>query len=174
MADPIEVPATSLAAVQASSLAAVKLQVVNLNNNLITIFMTAFNSWSVSVMAGRIPNTDPPKPPMAFVVGYVTDATSGPGSLSPYGDLVIQWPQPAVGTQPVCPMPHIPEVPVHAEGTWKIGIAIPGGNGIWFQALEGDKTPDGLSGPGISQDGVAGLFTKVGFPMGTGWFKKIG
>lgn len=170
----VEFPATSLAAVQANALAAVKAQVANLNSNLISLYTTAFNNWATSVLAGRIPNTDPPQPPMAYVVGYANDPTSGPGSLSPYGDIVVQWPYPAVGTQPVCPMPHIPEVPTHAEGTWKIGIAIPGGQGIWFQALEGDKTPDGVSGPGVSQDGVAGLFTKFSFPMGAGWFKKIG
>lgn len=173
MATPIN--PTSLEAVQASSLASAKSQIVTLNNNLTAIYMTEFNNWSISVLAGRIPNTDPPKPPPAFVVGYFPDPTTGPGSMGPFGDMIIEWPFPKVGTEPVCAVPPIPQVPGHAvEGGWKIGKAIPGGQGVWFQALDGDTTADGATGPGLSQDGVQGLFMKVGFPMGNGWFKKIG
>lgn len=164
---------TNLEEVQASALASAKAQVANLNSNLTSVFMTGFNNWATSVMAGKIPNTDPPRPPAAFVVGYFNDPTSGPGSMGPYGDMVVKWAFPTPGTEPVCPMPPIPQLPVHTEGMFKIGIAIPGGNGIWFQALQGDNTPDGTTAPGTSQDGVHGLFQKVGFTMGNGWFKKL-
>lgn len=164
--------ATTLEAAQANTLAAIKGQVANLNDQLKGVYLTGFNNWAISVTAGRAPNTDPPKPPSSYVVGYFTDPTSGPG-VPPYG-VPVQWAYPAVGTQPVCEMPPVPGVVVHAAGTGKIGIAIPGGRGVWFQALDGDTTPDGTVAPGTSADGVHGLFQKVGFPMGAGWFQKIG
>jgi hypothetical protein len=52
-------------------------------------------------MAGPVP-----VPPMGWMVTYVGDATTGPGSGGPYGDTVIQWAAPAMGTTPVCvPIP---------------------------------------------------------------------
>src|SRR5947208_9634234 len=97
--------ATTLQAAQANTLAAIKGQVANLNDQLKSSYLTGFNNWALNVTAGRAPNTDPPKPPNAYVVGYFNDPTSGPGSLGPYGDKIVQWAYPAVGKEPACEMP---------------------------------------------------------------------
>jgi hypothetical protein len=95
-------------AAQANTLAAVQRQVQDWNNVLKSNYLTAFDNWSQSVLAGRTDNSNPPQPPKAYVVGHFTDPTSGPGSLGPYGDTAILWPYPMQGTEPVCPMPPVP------------------------------------------------------------------
>jgi hypothetical protein len=95
-------------AAQANTLAAVQRQVQDWNNVLKTNYLTAFDNWSQTVLAGRADNSNPPQPPKAYVVGHFTDPTSGPGSLGPYGDTPIVWPYPAVGKDPVCAMPAVP------------------------------------------------------------------
>ena len=97
-----------LDAALANTLAAVQRQVQDWNEVLKSNYLTAFDNWSQSVLAGRTDNSNPPKPPNAYVVGQFTDPTTGPGSLGPYGDMPIQWAYPAQGTQPVCPMPPVP------------------------------------------------------------------
>ena len=102
--------ATSLAAVQANTLAAVHLQVSALNEKLTSIYQTAFSNWLISWNAARISDkATAPEPPLGYVVGYFSDPTSGPGSLGPYGDTVVQWAYPAIGSTPVCAKPAIPE-----------------------------------------------------------------
>ena len=101
----------SLETAQANTLAAVQTQVANLNDNLKSNYLTAFNNWSISVLAGRSDNTNPPQPPKAYVVGYFTDPTTGPGSNGAYTKDPVQWAYPAVGSDPVCPMPPVPSVP---------------------------------------------------------------
>ena len=102
---------TTLEAAQANTLAAVQLQVANLNDGLKSNYLTAFGNWSQSVLAGRSDNSNPPQAPKAFVVGYFNDPTTGPGSIGPYGNRVVQWAYPATGTDPVCAMPAIPSIP---------------------------------------------------------------
>jgi hypothetical protein len=89
---------TTLEAAMANALAAAKVQVDQLNEQLKDNYLTAFNNWSISVTAGRIDNSNPPQPPNAYVVGYATDPTNSQA----------QWAYPAVGTTPVCSMPPIP------------------------------------------------------------------
>ena len=102
---------TTLQAAQANTLAAVQVQVDNMNAALKANYMTAFNNWAQSVLAGRIDNTNPPQPPMGYVVGYFNDPTTGPGSIGPYGDTVIQWAYPMASTTPVCQQPPLPQTP---------------------------------------------------------------
>ena len=103
---------TMLEVAQANTLAAVKDQVGRLNDVLKSNYLTAFGNWSQSVMAGRSDNSNPPKPPMGYVLGFFDDPTTGPGNpQSPYGDKVVQWAYPAAGTDPVCPLPPIPSIP---------------------------------------------------------------
>jgi hypothetical protein len=171
--------ATTLEAAQANTLAAIRAQVANLNEQLKSGYLSRFHDWAVNFapnVAVGVPNADAPKPPNGYVVGYFNDPTSGPGTLGPYGDKYVQWAYPAVGPMPVCDMPPIPGVVAHPAGFGKIGSAIPGGNGIWFQALEGDTTPIGQATVLTSADGVTALFVKVGSSMGAGvgWFQKIG
>jgi hypothetical protein len=97
-----------LDAAQANTLAAVQRQVQDWNNVLKSNYLTAFDNWSQSVLAGRADNSNPPQPPKAYVIGHFTDPTTGPGSVGPYGDMPIIWPYPAQGNDPVCPMPPVP------------------------------------------------------------------
>jgi len=103
---------TTLAAAQANTLAAVTAQIADLNNQLKGNYLTAFNNWSLNWTAGRIiDKSTAPKPPNAYQVGYFNDPTTGPGTLGPYGDAIVQWAYPAIGTTPVCPQPAIPDMP---------------------------------------------------------------
>lgn len=89
---------TTLEAAMANTLAAVKIQVDQFNEQAKGNYLTAFDNWSISVVAGRIDNTNPPQPPNGFVVGLFTDPTNNRAL----------WAYPAAGTAPVMPMPPIP------------------------------------------------------------------
>jgi hypothetical protein len=89
---------TTLEAAMANSSAAVTIQVDQFNQQLKAGYLTTFNNWSISVTAGRIDNSNPPKPPNAYVVGYFTDSTNNQA----------RWAYPMVGCTPVCEMPAIP------------------------------------------------------------------
>ena len=89
---------TTLEAAMANTLAAVKIQVDQFNDQLKSTYLASFDNWSISVVAGRSDNTNPPQPPNAYVVGYFTDPTNSKA----------QWAYPATGTAPVIAMPPIP------------------------------------------------------------------
>jgi len=91
---------TTLEAAMANTLAAVNLQVEQFNQQIKAGYLTTFNNWSISMMAGRLDNTNPPKPPNAYVVGFFTDSTNSKA----------QWAYPMTGTTPVCEMPPVPPV----------------------------------------------------------------
>jgi len=101
---------TTLEAAQANTLAAVQLQVADLNDGLKSNYLTTFTNWSQSVLAGRCDNSNPPQPPKALVVGCFNDPTTGPGSPGVYAGKAVQWAYPATGTDPG-PMPVIPSIP---------------------------------------------------------------
>jgi hypothetical protein len=108
----LEFATTTLRAAQANTLAAVTSQIADLNNNLTSNYLTAFNNWLLSWTAARISDkSTAPKPPNGYVLGYFDDPTTGPGSLGPYGDMVVQWAYPAWASSPVCAQPAIPDVP---------------------------------------------------------------
>jgi hypothetical protein len=114
--DTIVVPdfsTTTLEAAQANTLAAVQAQVEHLNDALKSNYLTTFNNWAQSVLAGRSDNSNPPKPPMAFTVGYFNDPTTGGGSATPgpYQNKVVEWAYPAQSSSPVCAMPAVPSLP---------------------------------------------------------------
>jgi hypothetical protein len=90
--------ATTLQAAMANSRAGVQSQVSALNVALQTDYLTVFNNWAISVLAGRSDNSNPPKPPDAYVVGFVTDSTNP----------LAQWAYPVTGNDPVCAMPPVP------------------------------------------------------------------
>ena len=94
----------------ANTLAAVTLQAQQLNQQLTAAYMTRFNDWAGQVSSGRIDNTNPPRPPNAYVVSYFDDPTTGPGSNGPYQEHAIQWPYPVQGDKPVCEIPPVPQV----------------------------------------------------------------
>lgn len=90
---------TTLEAAMANTEASVKVQVAQFNQQRTSSFLTTFHSWAINVDAGRIPNTNPPQPPNAMVVGHFTDPTN---------DKAL-WAYPAEGTTPVVAMPPIPK-----------------------------------------------------------------
>jgi hypothetical protein len=91
---PIQTISTSLATAQANVLASTVAEVALLNNNLKTIYLSAFNDWTLNLLAGR-PAGDPPTPPNAYVIG------TGPDGFA----------YPQLGTAPVCAMPPVPAAP---------------------------------------------------------------
>jgi hypothetical protein len=84
---------TSLAAAQANTLASSKVQVEHLNDNLKTLYLSKFNDWKIDVEAGKIPNTNPPQPPMKYVLA-TTNGFSFPAESA---------------NEPICEIPAIPE-----------------------------------------------------------------
>src|SRR5215469_4603193 len=49
---------------------------VSLNQNLQQIYLTGFQNWSQQVLAGRVPNTNPPQPPVGYLAVRATDGWS--------------------------------------------------------------------------------------------------
>ena len=150
------------AAIQARSL------VANSNANALTVYMNAFNGWAQSVVAGKIDNTNPPQPPMAWVI--VTDPTTGLANA-------------VVGTTPVCPLPPIPPSHVQTQPTpppnnIDIGPNIPvsGLPSAYFQVGPTDTWPIGKDTPpnARSSDGATGTFLRLGSAVGAGWYEKVG
>ncbi len=129
-----------------------------LNNNLQSNYVTGFKNWSQLVMAGKIPNTDPPRPPRGYMAATASDGWT----------YVIQ------GGDPVMAMPPIPQVPaVGPAGVVAIGSRIASTN--FWAALPQDTAPANFTTPSptTTQDGVMGFFTKVASPCG-GWWEKVG
>jgi hypothetical protein len=156
----LDADATSLAAAQANQLASTTIMVAHLNDNLKTIYLTAFNNWKISVDAGRLPNTNPPQPP----AGYVISAPDQNG---------FQWPE--VGSTPVCDVPPIPDdhfTPVEkVPNTIDIGKNI---GGKWFSVGPHDTFPCGSTTPPIPDDsGVLHTYEKYGAPVGAGWYLQL-
>ncbi len=150
---------------QANVLASAKLQCDFRNNDLKTIYLTAFNNWKISVDAGRIDISNPPQPPKAFVVK--TDSQG--------------WAYVIAGDEPVCEMPALPEdhSKTQAEkeaslpqGVIDIGHSVDGGAGVWFAVgpndtwfKSGKKTPPMPDGH---------VYQCVGAAVGKGWYERIG
>lgn len=150
---------TGLADAQQNQAASSAIMVANLNSNLKVIYLTAFNNWALSVLAARIPNTNPPQPP----TGYVVSAPDAEG---------FQWP--VMGTAPVCDMPPVPAdtftAPVTVPNTISVGSSI---GGAWFSVGAGDTFKPGMTTPPVtSADGVTGTFEKFAAPVGAGWYLK--
>jgi hypothetical protein len=129
-----------------------------LNNNLQSNYLTGFQNWSNLVMAGKIPNTDPPHPPIGYIAAQASDG----------------WTYVIRGGNPVMAMPPIPQVPTAGPaGVVAIGKRIASTN--FWAALPQDTAPANFTTPGptTTQDGVVGFFTKVASPFG-GWWEKVG
>lgn len=91
----------------ANTLAAVKIQVEQFNQQLIGDYKTKFANWSISVTAGREAGPAP-QVPYGFMVGYFTDSTNEKA----------RWAFPQRGATPVMaaltpppvPKPYVPPV----------------------------------------------------------------
>ena len=131
---------------------------VALNNNLQNNYLTGFQNWSQLVMAGKIPSTDPPRPPIGYMAAKASDG----------------WTYVIHGGDPVMAMPPIPHVPTAGPaGVVAIGNRIASTN--FWSALPQDTASANFTTPAptTTQDGVVGFFTKVASPFG-GWWEKVG
>ena len=129
-----------------------------LNNNLQSNYLTGFQNWSNLVLAGKIPNTNPPQPPISYIAAKASDG----------------WTYVIRGTDPVMSVPPIPQLPTTGPaGVVAIGSRIANTN--FWAALPHDTAPANFTtpNPSTTQDGVVGFFTKVASPFG-GWWEKVG
>jgi hypothetical protein len=130
-----------------------------LNSNLIQIYLTAFQNWAQQVLAGKIPNTNPPQPPLDYVAVQASD----------------EWSYVIRGTDPVCAMPPIPSVPQAPSGM-VVGIGSRIANTNYWAALPTNaNVPNGYTTPTpvTAADGTVGFFTYVA-TIGGGWWEKVG
>jgi len=162
---------TTLADAQLNQLESSKIMVAALNGNLKTLYLTAFNNWAASVNAGRIPNTNPPQPPPAYIVSQ-PDANG------------FQWP--IVGKQAVCDVPPIPAD--HFTPAPSLPKTVPGighwSSGNWYSCLHNNTwdatmgNPPGQTMPitidpslgGPAADGQPHIFQFYPAPVGEGWW----
>lgn len=148
----------------ATVLAGIQAQLPGLNEARKQDYLLRFSDFADTITTGRPNGSPPPVPPKALVIGFFTDPTNG----------LARWAYATEGTEPVCAMPPVPA----ASGAPKytrlhIGKRV-------FRAFFGvgpdDNTPIDATVSGTSEDGVGGLFLRVGSPGGdhTGWFELVG
>ncbi|MBV9504708.1 MAG: hypothetical protein JO323_06845 [Acidobacteriia bacterium] len=133
-----------------------------LNQNEQTTYLTGFQNWANQVLTGKIPNTNPPQPPPAYLAATASDGWT----------YVIQ------GTDPVCSMPAIPTLPQAPSPSASMVVAIGaqiGNTNFWAALPANANVPAGYVTPGpvTTADGKVGFFTWVASPFG-GWWQKIG
>jgi hypothetical protein len=131
----------------------------NLNSNLTQIYLTGFQNWAQQVLAGKIPNTNPPQPPDAYLAAQASDG----------------WTYVIRGTDPVCAMPPIPSIPQPASGmVVAIGSRIANTN-FWAALPANANVPNGYTTPQptTAADGTVGFFSFLACPFG-GWWEKVG
>jgi len=156
-----------LAAAQANQLASSTVMVAQLNGQMTSIYLTAFNNWKISVDAGRIP----PTPPVEYVVA--SPAKNG-----------FQWPIPDPAGTPVCAMPSIPADHSQSQAqlqaalkpnTIDVGKQIVRGGGKWFTVGPADTFASGSATPPntVAEDGTVGTFEKFCAPVGAGRYLQI-
>jgi hypothetical protein len=159
-------PAPTLEDAKRASASFAQLQAERINADLKHRYLLNFSGWETMVLAGKIPNTSPPKPPNAWIPVLQDDGFT----------------YEAVGSQPVCAMPPIPAdySKTQAERAAEIGknnIAIGQHlSGAYWAAGENDTCKSGFRTPPMPQgaDYPAGsIFEKVGFFMGNGWWLKV-
>ncbi len=155
----IDPETTTLEVAQSNVLASATLQCEFRNNDMKTIYLTAFNNWKISVDAGRIDISNPPQPPKALVVKTDPDG----------------WAYVTVGSDPVCEVPALPEdrftpKPAPPPMTIDIGHSADGGNGVWFTVGPNDSYPVGKTTPPM-EDGH--VYLRVGTAVGKGWYERV-
>ncbi|HLI82835.1 MAG TPA: hypothetical protein VKV17_02905 [Bryobacteraceae bacterium] len=131
----------------------------NLNSNLTQIYLTGFQNWAQQVLAGKIPNTNPPQPPAAYLAVQASDG----------------WTYVIRGTDPVCAMPPIPSIPQPAGGmVVAIGSRIANTN-FWAALPANANVPNGYTTPqpAAAADGTVGFFSFLASPFG-GWWERVG
>lgn len=105
MSPMIDLSGTTLTTAQANVRASVEQEVAHLNEDLKTRYLSAFHDWTINVLAGKIDNSNPPKPPLGVEVGEYEDP-NWPG---------VKWACPVPSANPVCVMPPIPDDFTHPK-----------------------------------------------------------
>lgn len=147
---------TTLEAAMQNTAKAVSAQIVQMNESLKAAYLQQFNNWAQSVDIGRIDNSNPPKPPMAYIAATFQDQTN-PNAY---------WTYPAQGITPVCDMPPIP-----ASHPQQVHPAVPGANVM--NVPPGDVLPIGFIV--TSSDGTKWQKQQSPTPFGVATFyAKIG
>ena len=149
--------ATSLESAQANVLASSQVMAANLNANLKSLFLGAFNDWSISVNAGRIPNTNPPVPPASFAVVTAANGWAFPEQT---GTPVVD-----MSTLTIPPDRTAPLSATLVANTIDIGAALVGG---WYAAGPRDTWPPNKQTPPVQlADGSTHVFLKIPAPVGS-------
>jgi hypothetical protein len=155
---------TSLEAAQANVLAGTKAQCAQLNSNLKSIYLTAFNNWKISVDAGRIDNTNPPKPPKSYVPVEAPLDAEGLGAKG--------WFFPEQAGPPVCDVPALPESMVSPKPPLDGAVTNIGQrNGFtsFYSCPNSDTNPPGTLKQIPFPDGTVHKFYLIGTPFGRVW-----
>jgi len=133
-------PNPMLQQAQANYVAEAASVAATLNQNLADNYHVGFQNWAGQVLAGKIPNTDPPQPPPAYLA---VKASNG-------------WSYVIRGGEPVCAVPAIPQLPppappipepdnvrnVPAGDTMPVGYVVIAPDGSRWQK-NGSPTPFG-------------------------------
>lgn len=151
-----------------NSVVAARNNALLLNATALSNYMTKFNNWSQQVVAGKIDNTNPPAPPLAWETFVDTEG---------YSNVRVS------ATTPLCPMPPIPVSHVQTQPTpppnnIDIGTCILIGTtpSAYYRVGPMDSWPIGKETPPGAQsaDGAVGVFLRLGAAVGTGWYEKVG
>ncbi len=159
---------TSLTAAIANTLLSSMVLRDHLNNEMARVYLQNFGGWTTMVLAGKIDNKNPPRPPLAYIL--VKDG--------------MGFSYPERGSQPVCFMPPIPpDVSISQEeidallGPNFIDIGVHLTGNYWSMGPQdtckpGFRTPPMASTPGKTwPDGA--VFEKVASLAGKGWWLRV-
>lgn len=160
---PASVDVTDQAAVQANLTAVAQDRAYRMNQDLSSDYINStFGSWNASYQAGKLDwNANPPQPPNSFMVQPIDGS---------WGFNYVQ-----AGT-PVCAIPPYNRIPA-PQGTLPpghihIGKNIPGSN-YWAAGADDTATDGTMTSTTTADDGATGVFRKIGFFMGNGWWLKL-
>jgi len=158
----VQADPTSLNAAQANVLAGTQAQCAQLNSNLKSIYLTAFNNWKISVDAGRIDNDNPPKPPQSYI----------PVEAPVSDGLGAGWFFPEQSGPPVCDMPAIPPSQVSPNPPLDGAVTNIGqrnGSTNFYSCPNTDTNPPGTVKQIPFPDGTVHKFYLIGTPFGRVW-----
>ena len=147
---------TTLAAAQANVLATAMKNIGIMNDALLADYMLKFDNWEISVNAGKIDNSNPPRPPASFTLGYAPDETG------------VRWATWIQNGPPICDMPKLPEdrskpaAPPNQQGSGDLMNVPPGDHfpvGFEVTAPDGQRWQKQAS---ITPFGTAYYYARVG------------
>lgn len=159
-------------AIQAQIIAGVRINVANMNADTLATWKKAVNDYMVNAQhiqelnVGRavpLPMPTKPTPPM---LAQIVDAPTTDQNHLP---IAIQY-VPAPGAPDPPPLPGPPP-----PNTVHVGVYDYGNHGVggFWSSLPDDTYMGTSPVQAISADGVSGVFAKIPFFMGNGWYQRI-